>query len=332
MKTRFLRLSLIVLILASFALALPYSGSAQFTPEIRPVVNCISYVPFPDGTCCKIGVYFGYVSSYTTTITIPAGNDNFFFPEDPNLNQPTVFQPGVHDKVFFTSFVLSPSEPDLTWFLAAGSATARNDTSLLCDLPRYAGDWSLGQAQLGNYRPGDLVRHNGFLWVLPYTGLATAEPGVPDDWNIWPGPIQGPQGPQGLQGPKGDQGAKGDTGAQGPQGLPGPQGLQGSQGPQGTQGLIGNPGPIGPQGPQGPAGPIGPAGNPNIFPSSQVYTFVGTSTMTISDPHVVATSLILIQYVQPGVGGSPTTVTSVQTGQFTVTGTSGRQFRYVVFN
>ena len=101
--------------------------------------------------------------------------------------------------------------------------------------------------------------------------------------------------------------------------VPGPQGPAGPAGPQGAQG------------PQGPQGPPGPPGDSNTFRASQKYVLPGGGVVTITDPHVDASSVILLQYVG-GRGGSELVVVDVQAGQFTARGTPGRQFRYVVFN
>jgi hypothetical protein len=301
MKTRLLQLSLWLFIAGVFALALPNSGLAQQpAPEVIPILNCVTFNPHgvADNT---LGMFFGYVSTYTTTVTIPFGESNFFFPGTQNLNQPTVFEPGIHDRVFFTTIQPNPDQPDLTWFLGTGAATATLSPSLLCNLPPFLGDWTAGQ----DYFPGQLVRHNGFLWVLPLTTInGHTEPGATvTEWDIWPGPIQGPMGPPGTQGPQGPQGLqgiqgipgtqgpKGDTGPQGLQGLkgdPGPQGTQGakgdtgpqgSQGPQGLQGIQGATGSPGPQGAQGQQGPAGPAG------ASGASVLLNANTVTFTQPY-----------------------------------------------
>ena len=98
--------------------------------------------------------------------------------------------------------------------------------------------------------------------------------------------------------------------------------VQGSQGPQG---------PVGPQGPQGPQGLQGlPGTTPNIFPSAQVYTLGKDGKLTVSDAHVTANSVILLQYVG-GDKDAPTAVEIVD-GRFSVKGHPNRKFRYVVFN
>lgn len=107
---------------------------------------------------------------------------------------------------------------------------------------------------------------------------------------------------------------------------PGPEGAQGSTG------LTGATGSTGATGATGALGPQGPAGNPNIFPSAQVFTFPFDGAITISDPRVLPTSTIIIQYASQGGLGTPTTVFKVQAGQFSALGDPNRQFRYVVFN
>jgi len=88
----------------------------------------------------------------------------------------------------------------------------------------------------------------------------------------------------------------------------------------------------GTRGPPGPQGPQGPAGNPNIFPSSQIFTLPNTGVVTITDPNVRPASLIVLQYVGGRGGESDLVVDTVGTGHFTARGGKGRQFRYVVFN
>ena len=245
MKTILKQLSMGILFAGILAVVLPDACYAQAS-EVRPVVNCITFVPSGGGF--ELGVYFGYVSTFTSQVTFDVGVQNFFSPGVLFRNQPTVFDPGVHDKVFFTHFFVSASQPQITWSVNGLTATGRDDTSLLCDLPHYAGDWSPTGSPFGPYHPGDLVRHNGFLWALPLTSDGTGEPGVSQQWNIWPGAVPGPQGPPGPQGAQGATGATGSTGLQGPQGPAGPQGLQGAQGAMGPSGSQGPPGPAGPQG------------------------------------------------------------------------------------
>src|SRR3981081_2083392 len=82
---------------------------------------------------------------------------------------------------------------------------------------------------------------------------------------LWPGCLEGSQGPAGPAGPQGVAGLPGPTGGQGPggpAGPAGPQGEAGEQGPAGAQGVRGEPGAPGAPGAKGEAGPLGPAGPP----------------------------------------------------------------------
>jgi hypothetical protein len=65
-----------------------------------------------------------------------------------------------------------------------------------------------------------------------------------------------------------------------------------------------------------------------VFGPSQVYTVPSNGRLTITDPHVTPTSLLVLQYV----GGnllSPIAL-NVTSGKFTVVGLPRKQFRYVV--
>ena len=96
------------------------------------------------------------------------------------------------------------------------------------------------------------------------------------------------------------------------------------------------PGPQGPAGPAGARGPAGPAGAPG--PPGPQLTFLSPHTLRFSargrrhvrDPHVSATSVIVVQYM--GRGGRATAVARLRTGSFVATGSPGHRFRYVVYN
>jgi hypothetical protein len=147
---------------------------------------------------------------------------------------------------------------------------------------------------------------------------------------------QGQIGPAGPQGPKGDPGAAGAqgeigpagsvgaTGPQGPEGPQGPQGLTGPQGPTGSQGSMGLPGPPGPAGPTGPPGPMGPG-------ASGVYTFPPGGEITINDPAIKASSLVIVNYVN-GSRGNACAVDDQGNGWATFSGSPNKDFRYIVLD
>jgi hypothetical protein len=96
--------------------------------QIVPLLDCVIY-RFDTNTLLA---FFGYASTFTTDVTIEVGLQNFFSPGAIFRNQPTVFHPGYHFNEFATSFVVSGSLTQITWFLDGNSIAARNDTSLYC--------------------------------------------------------------------------------------------------------------------------------------------------------------------------------------------------------
>jgi hypothetical protein len=277
---------------AGFAVVLPDTGAAQGT--VAPVLKCVRYHTEAEQNN-QLEAFFGYISTLSAGVTIDVGENNFFSPGIIDRGQPTILQPGLHEEVFSTAFQLSGSQTQITWFLNGHTITAKNDPRLYCDPPRYRGAWNSTTGYVNN----DLVEFNGSLWQ--HTGQGTVlgpfsnnQPGT-----TAPGLTQSHWTVwNGLR-------------------------LGLSQDGQGTQG---------PPGPQGPQGPQGPAGNPNIFPSSQIFTFPNTGVVTITDPNVQPASLIVLQYVGGRGGESDLVVHTVGTGQFAARGGNGRQFRYVVFN
>jgi hypothetical protein len=67
--------------------------------------------------------------------------------------------------------------------------------------------------------------------------------------------------------------------------------------------------------------------------SGQIYTFPSSGTLTILDPSVTPTSLIVLNYVGGGIApvlSQNPIVTSIAPGQFTVAGVASKPFRYAV--
>ena len=194
-------------ILCLFMLALPAEALCQVQGQVWPFLHCVTYNTDTE----ELRAYFGYVSTYPTTVTISTDPEsegsNFFIPGPFNRNQPTVFEPGIHGWAFPTVFIVNSEIPQLTWVLGSSTVTASNDSALYC---------------------GSLT------------------PGIPG-----PQGPQGPPGLQGLQGIQGIQGPKGDTGPQGLPGIQGPKGDAGLEGAPGKQGDKGETGATGPQGPPG---------------------------------------------------------------------------------
>jgi hypothetical protein len=102
---------------------------------VQPLLNCVRY----DFQANELTAFFGYASSFPGTVTIPITDDNnFFTPGVTFRNQPSDFLSGVHDHQFSTSFVVSSSTPEVTWFLNGNTVSARNDSAMYCN-PALAG-------------------------------------------------------------------------------------------------------------------------------------------------------------------------------------------------
>jgi hypothetical protein len=154
---------------------------------------------------------------------------------------------------------------------------------------------------------------------------------------IGPTGPQGEIGPIGPTGPQGEIGPIGPTGPQGEIGPIGPTGPQGEIGPIGPTGPQGDIGPIGPPGPQGDIGPIGPPGpkgdkgdtGTGIQFISGVETFPPGGKITINNPAITASSLLIINYVN-GSRGNACAVEDQGGGWAQFSGSPNKDFRYIV--
>ena len=87
---------------------------------------------------------------------------------------------------------------------------------------------------------------------------------------------------------------------------------------------MGLPGPPGPAGPTGPPGPMGPG-------ASGVYTFPPGGEITINDPAIKASSLVIVNYVN-GSRGNACAVDDQGNGWATFSGSPNKDFRYIVLD
>src|SRR5262249_17958533 len=135
--------------IAIAAVVLVVAGAAPCAAQqVTPYLECVDFQP---GNTLE--ARFGYVSTYPTEVTINIGPEHFLSPGTLNRGQPTVFLPGDHHDVFRTTFHLSGSSTQITWFMTAGVAIARWATAQACSVtPR--GDVDAATA----YNIGDLVR------------------------------------------------------------------------------------------------------------------------------------------------------------------------------
>src|SRR5262245_3279158 len=166
-------------LLCLFALGVPLARQAS-GQEVIPLAPFITY----DVSTNTVYTYWGYAA--TAPVHFDVGRDNFFFPGVMFRNQPTDFQAGVHEKLFVTSFSVSASQPQITWFVDGRGATA-NLRSRPCDPPRGLGEWD----PTVTYPQNVVVSFNGLLWVSPYevvTANHNVQPGTdPTYWILFTG-------------------------------------------------------------------------------------------------------------------------------------------------
>jgi hypothetical protein len=272
-------------LLAVLALAaVPARGQA-----VAAFVSCARYSPSGN---LLTGV-FGYANPSASTVDLPVGVDNFFFPGVINRGQPTSLLPGSHSFAVQASFQPSAGTPQISWFLRGQPVVLSQQSAVPPCAMVWQGDWQPN----ATYVIYDVVFHGGSSWVA-VGDPGTTEPGGGPAWEPLATAAAGPQGP------------RGDTGPAGP---------------------TGHEGPPGPEGPTGPRGASGPPGERLTFPSPQTWSFSRQGRRRIRDAHIASTSVVVIQEVgraEP----TPTSVADMQAGAFTAIGSPDRRFRYVVYN
>jgi hypothetical protein len=168
-----------LVVVASLAVASASAGADGLS--VAPLLDCVNYDQADD----LVTAYWGYVNTSQVEVDVLTGGSNLFIPAPADQGQPQIFDPGVHHKVFATTFLLSDTT-SLTWYLGGFTATATNDPSLYCTSPYVPPGPPGPQGPKGD------------------TGPARPQ-----------GPVgsQGPVGPQGPQGPAGVSGFSQVTGA-----------------------------------------------------------------------------------------------------------------------
>jgi hypothetical protein len=324
MKPLILRL----FVLCLFTMILPHVSFGQQPGDVVPLVNCVEF----DASTNELKAYWSYSSSFLTDVDIPPGSSNFFQPPPSFRGQPLRFSPGLHERVVYTVIDMDTDGTFTSWTVNGNEATATNNPRLYCRAPTlsWRGAWDTTTA----YKAGDAVFYQGSSWRARQDNTNVA-PVVGDTWELVA--QKGDKGDKGDQGIQGIQGVKGDKGDKGDPGTPG-QSVVGTAEAAGANCAYGGVKYMDASGIRfvcngapGPQGPQGPPGNSNTFTSAQVYTFPRGGRLTIIDTHATANSVILLQYVGAG-EEEELRLLQVGAGQFTVRGTAGRRFRYIVFN
>ncbi len=299
MRTRLFVIVLSSALAVAAALARPPDGLA--VDPIVPILDCTYHNPTGDLTAV-----FGYDNPNASALTLPVDvvPANYFAPDPKFRVQPVLFAPGAHHDVFSVNEGLTDQ---LTWFMWGGATTlsvVADATSSPCYRLTFRGDWSDAE----NYNAGDAVRYGAAVWVAT-APTGTDAPGTGDAWQ----PMV-----QGIR-------VRGEWNTTDTY-LPGDVvRVDGSSWVAATTNTNSQ-----------PAVPsldwqLLAQGNPHpAFPSTQVYTFGKGNTATVQDPNVTPSSVIIVQYVNGA--GKPTSVNNVTNGSFTATGTTGKSFKYVVYN
>ena len=106
---RSFRIGIALLVLSTLGLARPQHAHAQ-SAQLVPLLKCVIY----NNDTGTLIAFFGYASTFSTTVQVEIGPNNFFSPGVLFRGQPTNFLTGVHDQVFGTSFVVSGSSTQIT--------------------------------------------------------------------------------------------------------------------------------------------------------------------------------------------------------------------------
>jgi hypothetical protein len=259
---------LLRIVLVAVAVSCVGSVASASAQTVIPTLTCQTYVA---NTNTVIAV-FGYVSTYSTTVHLDVGVNNFFSPGVLFRNQPTDFLPGAHTNVFATSFVQTGSQTQITWALNGGTdyVSANGTSGPSCS--------QLGASNTilnGSGPPANSLGADGDFYIDTSAEVLYG-PKAGGAWLTTGVPLVGPQGAPGQNGTDGTNGNTILNGVGAPPDALGGDGdfyidnaahvLYGPKanghGPASGIPLAGPTGPTGATGATGPIGPQGPPGKP----------------------------------------------------------------------
>lgn len=94
------------------------------TATVVPVLLCMEYKADING----VTAYFGHINTSAEVVSVPFGQNNFFFPAPPFRGQPTLFDPGTYRKTISVTF---PAASYVEWTLNGIKVKAvLSDTSI----------------------------------------------------------------------------------------------------------------------------------------------------------------------------------------------------------
>jgi len=287
----------VIVVLSTLGVAAAVVPAGLAFEPVLPILECVTHQPTGGLTAS-----FGYNNENASNVSIPVDvvPSNYFAPDPKFRGQPVLYEAGLHDFVFAVDF--DPLTA-ISWTLLGNTVVAAT-TSPDCRGLRFRGDWS----DTESYSSDDAVRYGAAVWVAAVPP-GTDAPGTGDAWQLM---VQGIR----VRGEwnTSDTYLPGDVVR-----------VEGSSWIAATTNTNSEPSlpsidwQLLAQGDPHPA-----------FPSTQVHTFGKGNTVTVQDPNVTPSSVIVVQYVNGA--GVATSVNNVTNGSFTAGGTNGKSFKYVVYN
>lgn len=98
------------------------AATAASVRPVRPTLKCVDKL-----SSTSYRAHFGYTNSSTSSIAVPIGFYNRFFPSPQGRGQPTTFLAGSHPDILQVTF---SSSSLMAWVLGSGVVTATRNTSL----------------------------------------------------------------------------------------------------------------------------------------------------------------------------------------------------------
>lgn len=129
----------------------------------------------------KIGIY--HLRGQLTDTQAQELYDMLYQHANPESNRPevTVTLAAINERLVACEDALSKLEAAMKKLSGAAEDDEASDNEDTVDYP----DWIPWDGVSHNYRYGDIVRHNGELWISEYSAQNTWEPGVIGTERLW---------------------------------------------------------------------------------------------------------------------------------------------------
>lgn len=128
LKALLILIAMMISLSSGILSSLPLHPIVHAAGEVTPYLTCWESTPYNN----LVKLYYGYHNADTNAITIPQGVDNAFSPLPINRNQPIVFSPGTHEKVFFVEVAFGS---EISWTLGGITVNATYSEANRCPAP-----------------------------------------------------------------------------------------------------------------------------------------------------------------------------------------------------